>query len=83
VRVQFELRNLESFDPVTQELYRHHPATIHTQAIEKLIWLTPATRIRNHTPAALHRTDWHLHKVSSSPHHHERNLRITAARNSG
>jgi hypothetical protein len=30
-RVQFGLENLESFDPVTQELYRPLPATIHPQ----------------------------------------------------
>jgi hypothetical protein len=29
--VQFELVNLESFGPATQELYRLHPAIIHTQ----------------------------------------------------
>jgi hypothetical protein len=28
---RFEPRILESFDPVTQELYRHLPATIHTE----------------------------------------------------
>jgi hypothetical protein len=50
---QFETWILKSFDPMTQELYRHHPATIHTQAIEKLIWLIPVikeTRIQNQTP---------------------------------
>jgi hypothetical protein len=29
--VQFELGNLESFRPATQELYRLHSAIIHTQ----------------------------------------------------
>jgi hypothetical protein len=29
---KFEPRNLESFNPVTQELYRFLPATIHTQS---------------------------------------------------
>jgi hypothetical protein len=33
--VQFEPRNLESFDPVTQELYRLLPATIHTKIHKK------------------------------------------------
>jgi hypothetical protein len=28
---RFEPRILESFDPVTQELYQHLPATIHTE----------------------------------------------------
>jgi hypothetical protein len=37
VGVQFVQGNLESFDPVTQELYRHLPVTIHTQSeTEKL-----------------------------------------------
>jgi hypothetical protein len=30
VEEQFELQNLKSFDLVTQELYRFHPATIFT-----------------------------------------------------
>jgi hypothetical protein len=29
---QFEPRILETFDPVTQELYRHLPTTIHTKS---------------------------------------------------
>jgi hypothetical protein len=37
VGVQFVQGNLESFDPVTQELYHHLPVTIHTQSeTEKL-----------------------------------------------
>jgi hypothetical protein len=28
---RFEPRILKSFNPVTQELYRHHPATVHSQ----------------------------------------------------
>jgi hypothetical protein len=31
VREQFKPRILESFNPATQELFQHHPATIHTQ----------------------------------------------------
>jgi hypothetical protein len=29
---QFKPRIFESFEPVTQELYRQHPATIHTKS---------------------------------------------------
>jgi hypothetical protein len=32
VRERFEPQNLESFDPVTQELCRLLPATIHTHS---------------------------------------------------
>jgi hypothetical protein len=35
VEKQFEPRNLESFDPVTRELYRHLPATIPTKTYKK------------------------------------------------
>jgi hypothetical protein len=33
---RFEPRNLKSFDPVTQELYRLLPATIHTEIHTKI-----------------------------------------------
>jgi hypothetical protein len=48
---RFELRNLESFDPVTQELYRLLPATIHnnptTQTTEKIeVTTEPTLQVR-------------------------------------
>jgi hypothetical protein len=45
---QFEPRNLESFDPVTQELYRYLPAMIHNnpiiQTVEKIQSNEPDSR---------------------------------------
>jgi hypothetical protein len=44
---QFKPRNLESFDPVTQELYRLLPATIHTQDLDRKIETVMRTESRN------------------------------------
>jgi hypothetical protein len=52
VEVQFVLGNIESFDPVTQELYRHLPATIHTQELEEKIKFC---KLKSYTGISQHR----------------------------